>query len=231
MVVMINNEDSEKSNNREKELNSDDKKEVKKKEYKYLDEVKVPKERVAVIIGKSGSTKKNIEKFTNSKLVVDSKEGTVKFYSDDPITILQLKDIITAIGRGFNPDIALNLLKTDYVLEVIDITDFGKTKKAKIRLKGRVIGEGGKARRTVESLTETDISVYGKTVSIIGEIEHVSIAKRAVLSLLSGSPHSRVYSWLEKKRKELKYKEMVIHMDPEEVFREGFEDKLDFDNL
>lgn len=228
---MINNEDSEKSNNREKELNSDDKKEVKKKEYKYLDEVKVPKERVAVIIGKSGSTKKNIEKFTNSKLVVDSKEGTVKFYSDDPITILQLKDIITAIGRGFNPDIALNLLKTDYVLEVIDITDFGKTKKAKIRLKGRVIGEGGKARRTVESLTETDISVYGKTVSIIGEIEHVSIAKRAVLSLLSGSPHSRVYSWLEKKRKELKYKEMVTHMDPEEVFREGFEDKLDFDNL
>ena len=97
-----------------------------------------------------------------------------------------------------------------------------------MRLKGRVIGEQGKARRTIENLTETDISVYGKTVSIIGEIEHVSVAKRAILSLLSGSPHSRVYSWLEKKRKEMKYREMLTNTEFNNI-KEEFADDLKFD--
>ncbi len=226
MVVIINKENENCESDNEREKLSSSSQENNKHKYKYLDEIKIPKERVAVVIGKSGSTKKEIEKNTKSKLIIDSNEGTVKFFSDDPITILQLKDIITAIGRGFNPRIALNLLKTDYVLEVIDVSDFGKTKKAKTRLKGRVIGEDGKARRTVENLTETDISVYGKTISIIGEIGQVSIAKRAVLSLLSGSPHSRVYSWLEKKRKELKHREMIALLDRENLFKEGFDNQL-----
>ena len=226
MVVIINKENENCESDNERGKLSSSSQENNKHKYKYLDEIKIPKERVAVVIGKSGSTKKEIEKNTKSKLIIDSNEGTVKFFSDDPITILQLKDIITAIGRGFNPRIALNLLKTDYVLEVIDVSDFGKTKKAKTRLKGRVIGEDGKARRTVENLTETDISVYGKTISIIGEIGQVSIAKRAVLSLLSGSPHSRVYSWLEKKRKELKHREMIALLDRENLFKEGFDNQL-----
>lgn len=172
-------------------------------------EIKIPIERVAVIIGKKGSTKKEIERLSNSKIVVNSKEGIIRIISDDPIKILQLRDVVLAIGRGFNPRIAELLLKMDYVLEIINITDYAKTKNSLIRLRGRVIGEKGRARKTIEDLTETYISVYGKTVAIIGEVFNVSIARKAIELLLSGSPHARVYSWLERKRKEIKYKEFL----------------------
>ena len=71
-------------------------------------------------------------------------------------------------------------------------------------MKGRIIGAEGKSRRTIEELTETNVSVYGKTVSIIGLAEGVDMARRAIETLLSGSPHANVYKWLEKKRRELK---------------------------
>ena len=48
------------------------------------------------------------------------------------------------------------------------------------------------------------ICVYGKTVGIIGNHENLFLAKKAVESLLSGSPHSSVFKYLERKRKELK---------------------------
>lgn len=187
----------------------------------YFEEIRVPKERIAVLIGKNGSTKKTLEKDTNSKIDVDSKEGFVKISSKDALKLIQLRDIIKSISRGFNPDLSRLLLKTDYVLEVINITEFTNTTKGKIRLKGRIIGEEGKARENLERLTETYISVYGKTISIIGEIEHVSICKRAIISLLEGSPHSKVYSWLEKKRKDSKYENVIKQyspeIDPEEI--------------
>ncbi len=72
------------------------------------------------------------------------------------------------------------------------------------RLKGRVIGSEGKSRRLIEEYTESNISVYGKTIGIIAPIESITIAKQAIHSLLSGSPHSAVYRWLEKKRRDIK---------------------------
>ena len=64
-----------------------------------------------------------------------------------------------------------------------------------------IIGKAGKARETIEELTECSISVYGKTIAIIGFCDNVSVCKRAVESLLSGSPHASIYKWLEKNRK------------------------------
>jgi ribosomal RNA assembly protein len=98
------------------------------------------------------------------------------------------------------------LLKQDYILEIISLNDYSKEKSHQLRLKGRVIGIEGKSRHTIEELTESYISVYGKTIAIIGKIELVSICKRAVQSLLAGSPHSNVYKWLERQRKLMKRK-------------------------
>ena len=113
------------------------------------------------------------------------------------------RDIIRAIGRGFNPEIALLLLKQDYVFEVIDISTFVKESHM-LRVKGRLIGKEGKARKVIEELTQTSMSVYGKSVAIIGESENVGMCKRAVESLLQGAPHAVVYKWLEKRRKEMR---------------------------
>jgi len=120
-----------------------------------------------------------------------------------------VREIIHAIGRGFNPQIAKLLLKQDYVFELVNMNDFIKTKNDLIRLRGRVIGTDGKTRALIEELTETYVSVYGKTVGIIGEAENVPIAKRAIESLLRGSPHSNVYKWLEKQRRDLKRRKMM----------------------
>ena len=79
----------------------------------------------------------------------------------------------------------------------------GKNKNTMERLKGRVIGTGGKSREEIERLTDTYISVYGKTIGIIGEVEHVSLARDAVAMLLQGSMHKTVYQYLEKKKKEI----------------------------
>ena len=167
---------------------------------------KIPKERVAVLIGKEGEVKKELEDLTKTKINVDSKEGDVSLTGEDSIKLYALREVIRAIGRGFNPEIARLLLKQDYVLEIIPLLDFLKNKGHLERIKGRVIGAGGKAREQIELLTSTFICVYGKTIGIIGTSENVVTAKKAVESLIQGSPHSNVYRWLEKNRKKMKEK-------------------------
>ncbi|MBI2146091.1 RNA-processing protein [Candidatus Woesearchaeota archaeon] len=166
-------------------------------------EWKIPEERVAVLIGAAGSTKKMLEQQTKCTIAV-SKEGDVSITGEDALMLYTTREIVRAIGRGFNPKIALLLLKTDYALEMIDMKDIaGKNKNTMERLKGRVIGTGGKSREEIERLTDTHISVYGKTIGIIGEVEHVSLARDAVAMLLQGSMHKTVYQYLEKKKKEI----------------------------
>ncbi len=176
-------------------------------EYSY--ELKIPKERVAVLIGKNGEVKKQLEENTKTKIRVDSEEGDVFVSGEDGVTLFNVREIIKAIGRGFNPELAFLLLQQDYLFELIEIQDYASTPKHVLRLKGRVIGAGGKSRRTIEELTETYISVYGKTIAIIGQAENMALVRKAVESLLEGSPHANVYRWLEQKRKELKSSEMI----------------------
>ena len=176
-------------------------------EYSY--ELKIPLARVAVVIGTSGKVKKEIEETTGTHLQIDSSEGDVFITGEDALGLYTAREVIGAIGRGFNPEIAKLLLRPEYASEQINIDDYAKTKKHEIRLRGRVIGTEGKARMVIEELTDCNISVYGKTITIIGEIEKVAICKRAVENLLSGSQHSTVYRWLEKQRREIKRKNTI----------------------
>tara|TARA_Y100000310_G_scaffold100817_1_gene98707 strand:+ start:36 stop:407 length:372 start_codon:yes stop_codon:yes gene_type:complete len=116
------------------------------------------------------------------------------------------KEIVKAIARGFNPKVALLLLKQDYAFELIDMKEIaGKSKNTLQRIKGRVIGKGGRSREEIERFTDCNISVYGKTVGIIGEVAQVSLARQAVAMLLQGSMHKTVWKFLEKKKKEMMF--------------------------
>ncbi len=167
-------------------------------------DIKVPKDRIAVLIGKNGEVKKNIEESTNTLIAVDSKEGDVNVSGEDAITLYSTRNVIRAIARGFNPEVAQLLLRQDFVFELMPVEQYIKNKAHIERVKGRVIGRDGKARQILEELTETYICVYGKTIGIIGLGENVNITRRAIESLLVGSPHAKIYKWLEKQRKELK---------------------------
>ena len=175
----------------------------------YTHELRIPKERVAVLIGTKGESKKELEQLTSTKISVDSEEGFVTISGEDPIILLSLKEIVKAIGRGFSPESARLLIKPDFCFELIILADFAKTKKDSIRLKGRVIGKEGKSRKVIEDMCDVYISVFGKTIGIIGEAQKVSIARRAIKSLLSGSPHANVYKWLEKQRRQLTKLELL----------------------
>jgi ribosomal RNA assembly protein len=185
-----------------------------------IEYLKIPRERVAVLIGTQGKTKVDIEKITHTKLNVDSESGSVSISplkdSEDPLSVWKARYMVKAIGRGFNPDIALKLIDDDVMLEIINLPDYvGRSKKAVLRQKGRIIGKDGKTRDIITEMTGTYVSVYGKTVSLIGEIEHLQIAKEAVEMILKGSRHKSVYSFLERKKQEIKLRE--IQMGPQNL--------------
>jgi ribosomal RNA assembly protein len=180
-------------------------------EFQY--EIKLPKDRIAVLIGKKGQIKNELEQDTKTSITIDSKEGDVFIRGDDALDLYVTKEIVTAIARGFNPDVAKYLLKQDYSFELIRMDEFVKSKSSQLRLKGRVIGKEGKSRNNIEFLTDTNICVYGKTIGIIGRTEEVTNARRAIESLLSGSPHANVFKWLEKKRRESKIMEFEAKED------------------
>src|SRR3989344_4413495 len=159
-------------------------------------ELKIPVDRVAILIGKNGEVKKKIEKKMHVHIDIHSEEGDVIVSGEDSVAVYETLSIVKAIGRGFNPEIAELLFDENNTLELITISDFsGNSQKKLLRLRGRVIGQEGKSRKMIESLTETYISVYGKTIALIGGVQ-------AVEMLLEGAPHGNVYKWLEDKRRE-----------------------------
>lgn len=176
--------------------------------------LRIPQNRVGVIIGKNGSTKKLIEEKAKIVLDIESTDGTVHIKpmknDDDPIHVWIARDIIKAIGRGFSEEKALKLLDQDYYLDIITLEhDTNRLR----QLRGRVIGEGGRTRRIIEQSTLSHISVQGKTIAIIGYIEEVPVAKRAIEMLIDGNRHSTVYKFLERHRMERKQEETKIWKD------------------
>lgn len=170
--------------------------------------VRIPTDRVGVLIGKNGSTKARIEKQTGVKISIDSEEGEIEIdhtHARDPSMSLSVANVVIAIGRGFSPQKALRLLEEDYFLEVFDIRDYvGKKKEHVMRMRARVIGTHGKTRALIEELTGAYMSVYGNTVAVIGDSLQIDVARRAVDMLLSGSEHAAVYHFLEGRRAQLK---------------------------
>ena len=170
--------------------------------------VRVPKERVAVIIGREGVTKKMIEDIGEVKLRIESETGEVSVIkSGDPLKATITASVILAIGRGFSPENATLLYEENHQLLVISLRDFAKPGSHRIeQIRARLIGSGGKTRKLVEELTSTHISIYGDTVSIIGDYVAVEYAKEATNMLINGSKQRTVYTYLEKNAKNLRLK-------------------------
>lgn len=159
------------------------------------------------------------------ELQVESDTGgvtiTLKPDEADPSKLLRAKEVVSAIGRGFSPENAFELIyDEDAVLEIIDLrTIFGRSDSDIRRIKGRIIGMDGKTRRTIEELTATHISVYGHTVGIIGKLENVQVAREAIQMLIQGSQHATVYAFLHRKRRELKQSMLELWEKPDDFRR------------
>ena len=170
--------------------------------------IRIPLERVGVLIGKNGEVRNRIAQHSKMTITINSELGEVKINdqeSEDPLMIFKVENIIRAIGRGFSPDKAMNLFKDDMEFYIFDIHDFvGKKKTHLHRVKSRVIGKNGKTKQLIEELTESHISIYGHTISIIGNIINIDITKKAIEKLLNGNKHATVYRFLEKHMKKIR---------------------------
>ncbi len=176
--------------------------------------IRIPKERIGVLIGPDGTTRQEIEERSGTELDIDSETGEVRIHDDeayDPVLVLKLQDVVKAIARGFSPERAFRLWQDDVYLELIDLTEYVGTRKGQIdRVKGRIIGSGGRTRETIEALSDAQVSIYGKTVGIIGEVEEVQAAHEAVDMLIDGAPHSTVYKFLEQARREMRMHDLGL---------------------
>jgi ribosomal RNA assembly protein len=168
-------------------------------------ETRITKERIGVLIGKKGMTKREIEEKTKTNILIDSEEGLVAIEGEEADGFLRAVEIVKAIARGFSPERAFTLFEDeDLYLEIIDLSDVADGPGKMERIRGRIIGREGKSRSQIEDLTSTEISVYGKTVAIIGMIDQVKVAREAIEMLINGVSHESVFAFLDRKKRELK---------------------------
>lgn len=168
--------------------------------------IKIPSARVSALLGKSGETKDYLEQRMGVTLTVDS-EGEVVI-SGEPLDEFIGKDIVKAIGRGFDPAVALKLLSDQYGLKIIDLRDFADSEKAQHRILGRIIGEKGRTKEIIREEVGADVAIWGHTVAVISELETLDYALTAIFKLIEGANHATVYAYLEKCRRKIKEAEI-----------------------
>ena len=92
----------------------------------FQETIRVPLDRIGVIVGRNGKVRRRIQQLTNVKLNIDS-EGAVTIQSPpqtkDPVLAWKARDIVRAIARGFSPKNALSLIDEDMRLIVISLRE------------------------------------------------------------------------------------------------------------
>ena len=190
---------------------------------------RVPKDRIAVIIGKGGQTRKMIENSCGGKLSIDSQTGDVSIEWDkevDPIKKMKIPDVINAIGRGLAPKRAIQLIEDEMFLRIYDIREWvGRQPKQTKRMRGRLIGTNGRIRTLIEEFSNCEIAIYGSTVVVIGDSEGLELASPAIEGILRGSEHGTVLFGLEKdrKRQRLKSKNLDTFQERGNLSTDSFE--------
>jgi ribosomal RNA assembly protein len=177
--------------------------------------LKIPLERVGALVGKEGIVKNEIERRCSVTLEINGETGDVQMSYEaeslkegDPF---KAQEVITAIARGFSPQRAFNLFEEGRALLTIDLRRFsGKSENSLARIKSRLIGSDGKARKLIEQLSGTEISIYGHTVSIIGDSEKSKVAEEALVKLASGGTHKAAYQMLQKYRSKQKLERLQL---------------------
>jgi ribosomal RNA assembly protein len=165
-----------------------------------MQHVKVPDDRIGVLIGGGGETMREIEDRAEVRLDIDSETGNVRVEKvGDPVKGLKGPDIVKALEDDM------------MMFDLIDIDAASRNKRDLRRHKGRLIGEDGRTRELMQELTGASVTIYGSTLGIIGGPEQVDAVREAAEMILEGAPHGAVYSFLERKRNELKHKGMEYH--------------------
>lgn len=178
--------------------------------------VALPGKRFANFTGKQNKALKDLQDRLQVKITV-----TVEANRDDVIRIegepeneWLAEQVLKAVDLGFAPKDAFRLLKDDSYLEQLDLEQSMRgNERAVERQKARIIGTEGKAKRTLEELSEAKIALSdGPMVGILGGFDEVQAGKEAILQLLEGRPHQGVYVYLENQKRRREARRMGAHV-------------------
>ena len=190
---------------------------------------RVPKDRIAVLIGKSGKTRKMIEEACGGKLSIDSQTGDVSISWEgdtDHVRRMKVPEVITAIARGVAPDRAVQLVEDDVFLRMYDIREWvGRQPNQTRSMRSRLIGTNGRIRTLIEEMSGCEIAVYGSTVAVLRGNDSLSLATPPKEGILGGSEHGTVLFGLEqdRKRQRLRSKNLETYADRSSSAPESFE--------
>ena len=180
---------------------------------KFTIPIPIDRRRLGTLLGNSAKLKREIEETLNVKLIIDSENGVVHVETEEelmPLKVMKLKNIFKAISLGFTPESVRKLLDDSNVLEIVDLKEVARNTRDLQRIKGRIIGEEGKARKMIEDMTGVDLVISEHEVGIIGDYEGVTAAREAVEMLVKGRTHSTVYRFLRVKAREIRRRRMEL---------------------
>ena len=176
--------------------------------------LRIHEDRLGALIGEGGRVVKDLEARLGIRVAVNTVDSSVVIEPASPYTpatsILKGQEIVKAIDYCFSYERASRLYDDDAVLIVVDLRDYvGPSENHLQRIKGRIIGEGGRARKTLEEMTGTYISVCREYVAIIGEYGRAELARQAIEMLAQGRQHATVYRFLDRAIRDLKRREAL----------------------
>ena len=147
---------------------------------------------------------KNMRKVKKAVPAIENKVKVKIGFGKDLVSVkgLELNEylvekVIQAVDFGFDIENALLLINEDFVLEFIEVKEYTRRKNLR-DVRARLIGTEGKARKTIENLTGSEIVIHGNTVGVIVDSEHLDAVVQAIESLIQGAKHGNVFAYLEK---------------------------------
>lgn len=137
---------------------------------------------------------KKLERILDIKLKKDNNHFILE---GEPEEECIAEKIIDALNFGFPFQTAILIKKQNFSIEIISIKNHTRSKNLQ-RIRARIIGKKGKALKTLTDLTECRFKIKDNHVAILGAPENLHNAEQAIISLVRGTKHANVYSFLEK---------------------------------
>lgn len=152
---------------------------------------------IKLIVEKLARITRNKKKLEEILEVKITNRGTEVYLEGSPEKEYTAEKVIKALDFGFPYSVATEIKTDDLAFEILNIKNY-TNKKDLARIRGRVIGTGGKTLKTISTLSNCYLELKDNNIGIIGEYEFIKYAEEALISLIKGTKTGNVYAYLEK---------------------------------